>query len=134
MIFYFSLAILLIFVLYCGQVIGMLIYCENCSELKEAKAYVYLVPIVKVAMIVPCINDCFKEKKIRWLITYLMLEDKNVMILCAIVDMLPELRKIEQRSKVRRMQKHRARVSPMKVLKSLLFTDNDFFTYGVQIN
>lgn len=129
-----SIVLLLILVLYCGQVIGLLIFCENCSGLKEARAYVYMVPFVKVAMLAPCIKDCAKEKSLKWLITYLFMKDKNVTILCAIADMLPELRKIDQRKKVRQMQKQRTSISPMKVLKSLLYADDDASAYGFQIN
>lgn len=130
--FEFSIAIFLCAVLYFGQVVGLWILCENSYSLKEVKKYAYMVPIIKVVMVVECIKDCIKEKSVRWLIAYLFMKDKNVVIICTLADLLPELHKIDQRKKVKKMQRRQRSVS-VSVWKSLFGNDEDVFSYGYQV-
>lgn len=93
MSFYVFLGILTLICLYLGQVFGLMIYCDNCSEFKDAKKFVYIVPVLRTTILFSVVSECVRERKWKLLYSYIMLGDKSVMILCAIIEALPELRK-----------------------------------------
>ena len=93
MSFYIFLGILTLICLYLGQVFGLMVYCDNCSDFKDAKSFVYIIPILRITILLSVACECIRERKWRLLFSYIMLGDKSVMILCAIIEALPELYK-----------------------------------------
>lgn len=130
MTFYVILVVLFLLCLYVGQVLGLLIHCENCGYFKGAKRYVHLVPILKVGILVPCVKDCIKEKSIKWLIAYLLTSDKNILIMCGIVELLPEL----ERAKVKKERKKPVRISKVRTICSMLLETQYIMPFCMQMN
>ena len=131
MTFYVLLLILFLMCWYFGQVFGLMIHCDNCVDFKPVKRYVYLVPVLRVMMLGLCLADCFKEKNIKMFFAYIFCSEINIMILCAMLEMEPELQKIRQRSNMRRIRRRQA-PSPLTTVKSILFETQDYLTSGRQ--
>lgn len=132
MIFYIFLFVLLLICLYLGQVFGLMIYCDNCKEFHEAKRYVYIIPLLKIVLWVPLIKDCIKSRQWKMLGFYILMGDKSVMILCTIVELLPELHRQQQRAMVRNMQRQQ-KSSIVRFARSVLFeTHEDCVAYNVK--
>lgn len=133
MSYYIFLIVLLLATVYFGQVLGLMIYCENCRDFKEAKQYVYLIPLLKITLFIAFTKDCIREKKLGWIPSYIAIGDKSVMILCTIVELLPELKRERQRAKVKSMQR-KPQMSVWNFAKSVLFeTRDDCMAYNMQM-
>lgn len=133
MSFYFFLVLLLLATVYFGQVLGLMIYCDNCRDFKEAKRYVYLIPLLKITLFIAFVRDCIRDKKLGWLLSYIAIGDKSVMILCTIVELLPELQRERKRAKVKSMQRT-PQMAVWNFAKSVLFeTRDDCIAYNMQM-
>lgn len=137
MSFYIFLVGLVLAAIYFGQVFGLMIFCDNCRDFKEAKQYVYLIPLLKISLFVAFIKDCICEKRLGWLPSYIAMGDKSVMILCTIVELLPDLQrerqKQRQRAKVKSMQRA-PKVAVWNFAKAVLFeTHEDCVAYNMQM-
>lgn len=130
MSFYVLLSVLLMVCLYCGQVFGLMIYCDNCSDFKDAKRYVFLIPFLKIALFIAYAKDCVEEKRWKDLLRYISIGDKSVLIICSIVELLPELCKEQKKAKVREIRR-KPKVSILSLAKIVLFeTQQDCATYN----
>lgn len=117
--FYVFLFALAIGSVYFGQVLGLLIHCDNCKDFKGVKKYAFFVPIFSVLFFFLYLERCAKEKEWKKLFQYILLGDKSILIMCSIVEVLPELQREQQRAKVRNLQRKR-KVSFADLAKSVL--------------
>ena len=131
MTYYVALVVLLLLCFYLGQVFGLLIHCDNCSDFQEVRRYVYLVPFLKIALAIHAARQLAKDRAWKLLVSYFLGGDKSILILDAMVETLPELQKENQRSKIRNIQR-RPKVLPLNTLKSILFETQDRVTADFQ--
>lgn len=129
MSFYVMLCMFLILCFYLGQVMGMMIHCDNCSDFKGLKKYVHMIPFLRVALFFVCLYECIRDKDWKFFVAYMFTSGKNVMIMCAMVETLPELQRIEQRKALRR----ELSTSPIVALKSILFDTQSLIGCKTQI-
>lgn len=82
--FYISLFILFVLVLYFGQAIGLMIYCETCAYLKDVKNHAFAVPFLTLKADISCLFECFKNRNWKFLREYFFFGNRNLVILCLI--------------------------------------------------
>ena len=128
---YVFFAVLLMVVFYLGQVIGLMIHCELCSDFRELKRYLYAVPFIRIAMFFFCLYDCIKDRNLKLFIAYIFCPDKNIMIICSLVECLPELKKLQSQRK--RRVRRELQTSPLDTLRAVLFGTQDIFESGFQV-
>lgn len=133
MIIYFIFFALLILCLYCGQVLGLMIHCDNCGDFNLVKKYVFLVPLLKLALFFPCLHDCIHEKNLKALWFYLFSGRMSMVILCVMVDLLPEWKKQQEQNRIRRFVKQyeSSRVPLSAALKSVIIQAGATLGYDI---
>lgn len=130
--FYIFLFLLLLMCMYLGQVFGLMIHCDNCREFKDAKRYVYFVPILKIILLLFFVKDCIQKKEWKFLFTYFAIGDKSILILCTIVELLPEINRERQRAKLKKTQRS-LKNSLFNFVKFLLLeTREDCAAYNIK--
>ena len=102
MMWYVVLIICLLVCVYWGQVLGLMIQCDNCTVLNEGKKYVYMIPFLRVIMFISFLYDSICNKEWKRFLMYAFYSGKNVMLLCAIIDLLPELQRIRRKQEMKK--------------------------------
>lgn len=101
----FILLIALLLCLYCGQVLGLMVHCDNCDDFREIKRYVWIVPFMKLALLWPCLKECVQEKSLKSLRFYLFSGNLSMIILCAMTEALPEWKETIRNKKIVKLEK-----------------------------
>lgn len=99
------LLIVLLLCLYCGQVLGLMVHCDNCDDFKEIKRYVWIVPFMKLALLWPCLRECLQEKSLKSLRFYLFSGNMSMVILCAMIDAFPGWKETLRNKKIKKLEK-----------------------------
>lgn len=101
----FILLSALLLCLYCGQVLGLMVHCDNCDDFREIKRYVWIVPFMKLALLWPCVRECAQEKSLKSLRFYLFSGNMSMIILCAMIDASPVWKEKMRNKKIIKLEK-----------------------------
>ena len=129
MSFYILLFVFLLLCLYLGQVTGMMIHCDNCSDFKGLNKYVYMVPLLRVALFFVYLYECIRDNELKFFVAYMFTPGKNIIIMCAMVEVLPELQSLERKKALKR----KLSPSPIMMIKSILFDTQNIIGFRTQI-
>ena len=127
--FYVFLIFLLLVCIYLGQIIGLMIHCELTDELKDTKEFSYMVPLLRIIMLLYVVADCAKANKWGFFFKYLACRNKNTIIMCAMADVVPEIRRARRRKEVSR----KLRRSNQATWRDIIFNSQDIIEYKYQI-
>lgn len=81
MINYILYFVLFLVVIYMGEVLGLLIQCENCNELRKVSRKVFYVPFLGVALLFAYIKESCEKRDMHSLIEYILFEEKHLFML-----------------------------------------------------
>lgn len=84
MTFNFGLFLVLVFCVYLGEVLGLIILCDNCEMLQKSRKYAFWVPFLRTGAFGAIFFECVRENKWESLKYFIACPGKNVVILCAI--------------------------------------------------
>ena len=131
MSFYVILFVLFLCVLYFGKVLGLILFCENCSDFKTVKKRVHLVPILETILVFVFAYECIKEKNLKQFVSFLLFSEKCILILIAMAELEPKLQASHKTKPVRNKRKS-VIIPTLASIKSVLFDAQDHFEYRYQ--
>lgn len=129
----FILLVALLLCLYCGQVLGLMVHCDNCDDFREIKRYVWIVPFMKLALLWPCLKECVQEKSIKSLRFYLFSGNMSMIILCSMIDAFPGWKETMRNKKIQKLEKriNMQKSSASETLRSILSDVETALGYNV---
>lgn len=85
---YIYYMVLLLPILFIGEVVGLMVHCENSKYLYPAKNYVWLVPILQIIILFDFLGDSIKDKDFKLLIGFFKYGQSSLIILGSICNEL----------------------------------------------
>lgn len=79
--FYFSLLALFLLVVFIGEVLGLLVQCENSKQLRPAKACVWYVPLIQLFIFFNLLVDGIRNRDFGMLIAFFRFGESGIIIL-----------------------------------------------------
>lgn len=101
----FVLVVLLIILCYCGEIFGLLMQCEQIKSLHKMKRFVWLIPFLKYGFALDSLKKGRILDKIRFLVNYLRMKQKNFVFMYCMAVCLEELQKEGMHQKTKRKTK-----------------------------
>lgn len=87
----YILLLIILFSVYIGNVLGCLVLCETIPELERAKKYAWQVPIIQLLYMMDILfSSKRKGNRLQYLLLYLRIPCKNVLISHATVEAMKE--------------------------------------------
>jgi hypothetical protein len=124
MSYYVVVFLVVLLCIYGGKVIGLMIHCDNCDELKHLRNQMFMVPIVEFIMHFYCIWDCLRDKNWKLLRTYFTFENRGIVIAYVMADAKKEAKRVRQK----RIIKKQERYFTLDMIKSVL---SETFDVGI---
>lgn len=84
-------------IVFAGNVLGCMILCDTIPQIKSAKKYAWLIPIMNVALFFSFLFEAFGRQAFQRFWRFIILPHKNILTLHAMVQILEEER-VEERS------------------------------------
>lgn len=110
--------------MYLGQVLGLMIRCDNNEDFKGIKGYIWLVPFLNVVTFFSILKDCVKTQSWIMMKAFFSVGDKSIMIMGAMVQQTEEIERIRQTNALRLQRKKQLR-EVKKMQKELVFQMRD---------
>ena len=74
--------LMLIPIIYIGEVLGLVIHCDICEYLEPAKPFVWKVPFMQIEMFWEHVKSSFEKKNLHPLRSYFTIKEKLIVLLC----------------------------------------------------
>ena len=76
------LALIILFII--GEQLGLLMQCENCSQLRAAKRFIWCVPVIQTEVFILILFDALKNKRFKLLVAFFRIGQTGLIILSSI--------------------------------------------------
>ena len=82
----FLFVLMLIPIVYIGEVVGLAIHCDICEYLRPARQFVWRVPFMQIDMFCEYIKLSLEKKSLQPMRSCFAIKEKHILLLCRLVN------------------------------------------------